>query len=183
MIVQTVLARRYANALFTLADEQGKVDVIARELTDLNKMIASSPELRRLVHAQALRSRIQSAAMLKILEKSSADALTSQFVGALCRNRRLNALPQIITVFLADLAERRGEVAAEIISAIPLKPAHEAGIIDAVSHITKSDKITLTTDVDPSLIGGLVLRIGSRLIDTSLKTKLNRLEAAMKGVG
>jgi F-type H+-transporting ATPase subunit delta len=106
-----------------------------------------------------------------------------KFIGALCLNGRLFVLPQIIKEFLADLAKRRGEISAEVISAVPLDATHEANIMEAIASVTKSDKIALTTSVDASLIGGLVVRIGSRMIDTSIKTKLNRLEAAMKGVG
>jgi F-type H+-transporting ATPase subunit delta len=121
--------------------------------------------------------------MVEILEKAGADELMVKFVGELCINGRLFVLQQIIRECLADLAKRRGEISAEVISAVPLDASHEANIMEAIASMTKSNKIALTTSVDASLIGGLVVRIGSRMIDTSIKTKLNRLEAAMKGVG
>ena len=177
------IAKRYVKALFELADAEGKIDAIARDFQDLEKILAESAELRRIVEASAISRDTQKGAMVAILEKAVADELMVKFVGALCLNGRLFVLPQIIREFLADLAKRRGEISAEVISAVPLDASHEANIMEAIASMTKSNKIALTTSVDASLIGGLVVRIGSRMIDTSIKTKLNRLEAAMKGVG
>jgi F-type H+-transporting ATPase subunit delta len=177
------IAKRYVKALFELADSMGKIDVIARDLSDLDAMIGASDDLRDVIKASAMSRDDQAKIMEFILTKAGADDLMVKFVGTICMNGRLFALPQMIKGFLADLAKRRGEISAEVISAVPLDASHQADVMEAIASVTKSDKIALETSVDPSLIGGLVVRIGSRMIDTSIKTKLNRLEAAMKGVG
>jgi F-type H+-transporting ATPase subunit delta len=177
------IAKRYVKALFELADSMGKIDVIARDLSDLDAMIDASDDLRGVIKASAMSRDDQAKIMQAILTTSGADDLMVKFVGTICMNGRLFALPQMIKGFLADLAKRRGEISAEVISAVPLDASHQADVMEAIASVTKSDKIALETSVDPSLIGGLVVRIGSRMIDTSIKTKLNRLEAAMKGVG
>jgi F-type H+-transporting ATPase subunit delta len=177
------LAKRYVKALFELADAMGKIDVIAHNLANMDNMISESDDLRNVIMSSAMSRDDQAKIMQAVLTKSGADDLMIKFVGTICKNGRLFALPQMIKSFLADLAKRRGEISAEVISAVPLDASHEADIMEAIASVTKSDKIALETSVDPSLIGGLVVRIGSRMIDTSIKTKLNRLEAAMKGVG
>ncbi|MGB2303059.1 MAG: F0F1 ATP synthase subunit delta [Candidatus Puniceispirillales bacterium] len=177
------LAKRYVKALFELADSMGKIDVIAHNLANMETMIGESDDLRNVIMSSAMSRDDQAKIMLAVLTKSGADDLMIKFVGTICKNGRLFALPQMIKSFLADLAKRRGEISAEVISAVPLDASHEADVMEAIASVTKSDKIALETSVDPSLIGGLVVRIGSRMIDTSIKTKLNRLEAAMKGVG
>ena len=124
----------------------------------------------------------QTKAVTAVLEKGGADALTVKFVGTVASNGRLHALSRIISAFLAEHARRRGEVSAEVISAIEMDDARRARVEQAVSKLAGSDKLSLSMRVDPSLIGGLVVRIGSRMIDTSVRTKLNRLETAMKGM-
>ena len=120
--------------------------------------------------------------MLAIANKAGAHQLTANFIGAVAQNGRLFALSHIIDAFVAEVAFRNGEISAEVISAVALDDAREALVKKTVSDIAGSEKISLEMKVDPALIGGLVVRIGSRLIDTSIKTKLSRLEAAMKGV-
>jgi len=177
------LAKRYVKALFELADTMGKIDIVARNFAEMETMISESDDLRSVIMSSAMSRDDQAKIMKAVLEKAEADDLVIKFIGTICQNGRLFALPQMITVFLADLAKRRGEISAEVISAVPLDASHEKDVMEAIENVTKSDKIALETSVDPSLIGGLVVRIGSRMIDTSIKTKLNRLEAAMKGVG
>ena len=120
--------------------------------------------------------------MTAILEKGGADALTVKFVGTVASNGRLHALSRIISAFLAEHARRRGEISAEVISAIELDDKRRSRVEKAVAKLAGSDKLSLSMRVDPALIGGLVVRIGSRMIDTSVRTKLNRLETAMKGI-
>ena len=183
MAYSSAIAKRYVKALFELADAGGKVDAIAKNFRDLDAIMSESGELRRMMEGSSISRPRQKDAMSAILERAGADALMLQFIGILCLNGRLSILPQITKEFLADLAKRRGEVSAEVISAAVLDASHQAHITEAISRITQSDKVALRASVDASLIGGLVVRIGSRMIDTSIKTKLNRLEAAMKGVG
>ena len=121
-------------------------------------------------------------AITAILEKAGADALTVKFAGTIAANGRLHAMDRIIAAFLEEHARRRGEISAEIISAVALDKARTAAVEKVVGSLAGSDKLSLSMRVDPSLIGGLIVRIGSRMIDTSIRTKLNRLETAMKGV-
>ena len=183
MAYSSGVAKRYVKALFELADAAGKVDAIAKNFRDLDGIMSESAALRRMMEGSSIARARQQDAMCAILTRAGADELMVQFIGILCLNGRLFILPQISKEFLADLAKRRGEVSAEVISAVALDAHHEARITEAIGRITQSDKIALRASVDASLIGGLVVRIGSRMIDTSIKTKLNRLEAAMKGVG
>src|SRR5690606_703459 len=108
--------------------------------------------------------------------------LTQKFVGMVAANRRLFALPDMIDAFLARLAERRGEVSAEVVSARPLSES-QLGELNRVLKSALGSAVALTSKVDPALIGGLVVRVGSRMFDSSIDTKLQRLRLAMKGVG
>lgn len=174
---------RYATALYELAAESGKTDEVAKNLQKMKDLLDDSADLRRLVFSPAISRDDQGTAMIALLKKAKADALTIKFIGLVASNGRLFALPQIIDNFLSDLAKKRGEVSAEVISAIKLDSGMQAEVKEAVSKIAGSDKISLSMQIDESLIGGLIVRIGSRMIDTSIKTKLSRLEMTMKGVG
>ena len=116
------------------------------------------------------------------MEKAGADTLTVKFLGTLAANGRLSALPRIIEAFHQEHARRRGQVAAEVISAVALDDNRKVVVEKTVARLAGSDQVSLSMRVDPSMIGGLVVRIGSRMIDTSIKTKLSRLESAMKGI-
>ena len=172
---------RYATALYDLAEDSKRVDEVASDLRALLGMVESSPDLERLISSPAISSDEQKKAMVALLKKAGADKLVIQFVGVVASNGRLFALPQIIESFLEDLAKRRGEISAEVISAVELDKGMLAEVKKAVSRVAGSDKISLSVKTDASLIGGLVVRIGSRMIDTSIKSKLNRLELALKG--
>ena len=171
------LAGRYAGALYALAVDSNKVDSIHDEVDRLGAMLGESQDLKKLVESPILSRGEQQAAIIAIMEKSGADALTVKFLGTLAANGRLSALPRVIQAFQQEHARRRGQVSAEVISAVALDDSRKA-----VARLAGSDKLSLSMRVDPSLIGGLVVRIGSRMIDTSIKTKLSRLESAMKGV-
>ncbi len=176
------LAGRYAGAVYALAEEAGKVDAVVADMTSLAELVSGNDEMKTLVGSPAISWTDQTKAITAILEKAGADALTVRFVGTVASNGRLHALTRIINAFLAEHARRRGQVSAEVISAIDLDDARRARVEAAVAKLAGSDKLSLSMHVDPSLIGGLVVRIGSRMIDTSVKTKLNRLETAMKGI-
>src|SRR5690554_4396583 len=117
-----------------------------------------------------------------ILERAGVSDLTRRFVLVVANNRRLFALPKMIRAFLAELARRRGEVPAEVTAAAPLIEVLEKALLETLSKAV-GGKVQLDLKTDPSLLGGLVVKVGSRMIDTSLKTKLQRLQFAMKGVG
>ena len=176
------LAGRYAGALYALAEESGKIDAVVKDMNDVAELVSANQGMRMLVESPAITWAEQTKAITAVLEKGGADALTVKFVGTVASNGRLHALSKIISAFLAEHARRRGEVSAEVISAVEMDDAHRARVEQAVSKLAGSDKLSLSMRVDPSLIGGLVVRIGSRMIDTSIRTKLNRLETAMKGM-
>ena len=176
------LAGRYAGALYALAEESGKIDAVVKDMNGVAELVSANQDMRMLVESPAITWAEQTKAVTAVLEKGGADALTVKFVGTVASNGRLHALSRIISAFLAEHARRRGEVSAEVISAMEMDDARRARVEQAVSKLAGSDKLSLSMRVDPSLIGGLVVRIGSRMIDTSIRTKLNRLETAMKGM-
>ena len=176
------LAGRYAGALYALAEESGKIDAVVKDMNGVAELVSANQDMRMLVESPAITWAEQTKAVTAVLEKGGADALTVKFVGTVASNGRLHALSRIISAFLAEHARRRGEVSAEVISAVEMDDACRARVEQAVSKLAGSEKLSLSMRVDPSLIGGLVVRIGSRMIDTSIRTKLNRLETAMKGM-
>jgi F-type H+-transporting ATPase subunit delta len=175
------LAERYAAALFELADEKKDLDRVAGDLQTLKAMIGGSADLQRLLRSPVLSRQEQSRAIAAILDKMGAGALTRRFAGLVAQNRRLFALGAMIDAFLAELARRRGEESAEVVSAVALDERQRQAVAEALKRAV-GGKVAVDLKVDPSLIGGLVVKVGSRLVDSSLKTKLQRLQLAMKGV-
>ena len=178
----TGLAGRYAGALYALADDTNSLNEIVADLTDLAKLVGENDDMKMLISSPALTRGEQQAGITAITQKAGAHALTVKFLGTLAENGRLFVLPKIISVFLDEHARRQGQISAEVVSAVTLDASRKASVEKAVASLAGSDKLSLSMCVDPSLIGGLVVRIGSRMIDTSIKTKLSRLETAMKGV-
>jgi len=176
------LAQRYAAALFELADAKHQLDAVAADLGGLAKVVDDSADFRRLINSPVLSRADQGKAVAAIAEKAGLNALTAKFLGLLAKNRRLFALPAIIGAFKKILATRRGEMTAEVWSARPLSAAQESALADAIKR-AHGAKVTMEVRQDPSLIGGLVVKVGSRMIDSSIRTKLQKLQLAMKGVG
>jgi F-type H+-transporting ATPase subunit delta len=176
------LAGRYATALFELADEAKALDAVADDLRALKKLMAESDDLARLLRSPVISRTEQGRAMAAVLDKAGASDLVKRFVGLVASNRRLFALPAMIDAFLAELAQRRGEVTAEVVSARPLDEASRQRLAEAIRKVA-GQRVTVDLRVDPALIGGLVVKVGSRMIDSSLRTKLNRMQIAMKGIG
>ncbi len=176
------LAGRYASALFELADEQKALDQVAEELSALKGVIAESEDLRRFIRSPLYGRDEQSKAMASILDKASAGELTKRFVLVVVHNRRLFALPGMIDAFLAELAHRRGEVTAQVVAAYDLSDTQKDALLTSLRKGIGS-KVQMDLRIDQGLIGGLVIKVGSRMIDTSLRSKLQRLELAMKGSG
>ncbi len=175
------LAGRYAVALYDLAVEAKATDAVLSDLTGLKSLISESPELNAVIASPVYSRTEQTKAIMAIMEKAGADSLTIKFLGAVADNGRLFALPQIIQAFSEEVAWRNGQIFAEVISAISLDSQRQKVVKETVAKLAGSEDISLELKVDPSLLGGLVVRIGSRLFDASVKTKLNRLEAAMRG--
>lgn len=175
------LADRYAAALFDLADERKDLDTVAADLRRLRDMISESADLRRLVRSPVLSRVEQARAIGAIAESAGLSQLTRNFLGLIAQNRRLFALPAMIDAYLAQLAARRGEVTAQVVAAQPLTPAQEAAVNEQLRKAVGS-KVAVEVRVDPSLLGGMIVKVGSRMVDASVRSKLQRLQFAMKGV-
>ncbi|WP_035725586.1 F0F1 ATP synthase subunit delta [Fodinicurvata fenggangensis] len=176
------LAGRYALALFDLADEAKSLDAVAENLRELKKLIEESSDLQTLIRSPLYGRDQQAKAMQAVLEKAGADDLTRRFVLVIAQNRRLFALPEIIEAYLAELAHRRGEISADVTAATSLTKTQEKALLDTIAK-SVGGKVQLNVKVDPDLLGGLIVMVGSRMVDTSIKSKLQRLQFAMKGVG
>ena len=176
------LADRYATALFELAEADKALSEVAEELQRIGSMIGESSDLRRLIGSPVVSRDDQCKAMDTLLKKAEISDLTRRFVGLVARNRRLFALPGMIAAYQDMLAGRRGETTAEVVSAKALTKAQLAGVAESLTKAVGT-KVALAASVDPEILGGLVVKVGSRMIDSSLRTKLNRMRLAMKGVG
>jgi F-type H+-transporting ATPase subunit delta len=174
------LAARYAHALFELAQDAGGVDVVSADLAALRRAMEASPDLRRLVRSPVFSAEDQAKALKAILDKMGANALTAKFVLLLAQKRRLPVLTQIIQAYEHLLAASRGETEADVTAARTLSDAEIAELKTVLkSRLGKEPR--LHSKVDPTLLGGLVVKVGSRMIDSSLRTKLDGLRQAMKG--
>ncbi len=177
---ETGVAPRYASALFELADEAGQLDRVARDLRAINNAIADVQDLQRLVRSPVISRHEAGAAMGAFLENAKASELTCNFVGLVASNRRLFALQAMIRAYLDKLSSRRGEVSAEVTSAIKLTKKQTDTIASELKAAVGA-KVSVDVQIDPSLIGGLIVKVGSRMIDSSIKTKLSKLKLALKG--
>lgn len=176
------LAVRYAAALYELASENKAVDQVAGDLENLKRMLAQSPELYRLIRSPAIQRSEQFQVLDLIMTQLGVLDLTRRFVGTVARNRRMFALPAIIDSFRSVLADRRGEVRAQVTVARPLTDEQRSTLDETLKGIFGA-KVTPEIGVDPNLLGGIVVRVGSRMIDSTLKTKIERLQLAMKSPG
>jgi F-type H+-transporting ATPase subunit delta len=174
------LAGRYATAVFELAQEEKSVDALARDFSALKGMIAESPDLALFVRAPVFSRDEHKTGMDALLRRMEASPLTVRFVLTLAEKRRLYALADIIRAFETMLARQRGEVDAEVTSARPLNDAQVLELKRTLKAKLGRDA-RLETKVDPTLLGGLIVKVGSRMIDSSLRTKLEGLRAAMRG--
>lgn len=176
------MAGRYATALFELALEAKTLKQVEADLAGFVAMLDASEDLTRLVRSPVFSAEEQQRALAAVLKKAGIGGLTASFLGLVARNRRLFAVRDMAGAFRALLARHRGEVTAEVASAAKLSPAQVKALKAALKAAVGQD-IQMSTEVDPALLGGLVVRLGSRMIDTSLRTRLNNLKFAMKEVG
>ena len=174
------LAGRYANALFELALDQKSVDVVSADLAGLRQAMETSPDLTRLVKSPVFSAEDHAKALKPILAQMGVNELTTKFVLLLAAKRRLSALTGIIRAFETQVAKSRGETEAEVTAARALSDT-EITELKSVLKSRLGKEPRLHSKVDPSLLGGLVVKVGSRMIDSSLRTKLDGLRAAMKG--
>jgi F-type H+-transporting ATPase subunit delta len=177
---ETGLAGRYANAVFELAQEQGLVDAVTADFAALKSAIAASPDLARLVKSPLFSHEDQARALKPVLDKMGVDALTTKFLMTLTGKRRLFALEEVIAAYGRLVARLKGEVAAQVTSAHALSSAQTAEL-KSVLKARLGREPRLDTRVDPTLLGGLVVKVGSRMIDSSIRTKLAGIRAAMRG--
>ncbi|HRK95850.1 MAG TPA: F0F1 ATP synthase subunit delta [Rhodospirillales bacterium] len=176
------LAQRYAAALFELAEGDKALDTVADELRRLASMIEGSEDLRRLIRSPVISRDDQQRGMTAVLQAVGIGPLVQKFVGLVASNRRLFALPAMMGAYQEMMADRRGETVAEVVAAQTLSP-EQLGAVEAILKKAVGTEVALSTRVDPQLLGGLVVKVGSRMIDFSLSTKLKRLSLAMKGIG
>lgn len=178
---------RYAAALYDLAKEQGKVADVEADLGRFAAMLAESTDLERLVRSPVFSANEQGKAIAAVVDKAGFSPLTSNFLKLLARNRRLFAVSDMTRSFRAIAARERGEVVAEVSSAHGLSDAQLADLKATLKSYVVKDAlgrdVAVHTEVEPGLLGGLVVKIGSRMIDSSLKTRLTALKVAMKGTG
>jgi F-type H+-transporting ATPase subunit delta len=176
------LAERYAAALFELADERHALDAVAGDMRELRAMLQASGDLMRLVRSPVLSRGEQGKAMAALAEDAKLSKLSADFIAIVARNRRLFAVPAMIEAYLNKLAERRGEITAEVVAAQQLTKAQEDALGDQLRRVV-GGRVTMDVRVDPSLLGGMVVKIGSRMVDGSLKGQLQRLQLSMRGIG
>ena len=174
------LAGRYASALFDLARDQRQIDAVARSLDALGSALVDSKEFGELVQSPLVSREEAGKAFAALAPQFGLDPITSNFLGVLARNGRKNALRAVIRAFKRLAAEHRGETTAEIVTARPLNDDQVAALKQQLSARAGRD-VNIDATVDASILGGIVVELGSQRIDASLRTKLNRLAQAMKG--
>ncbi|MEN5082081.1 F0F1 ATP synthase subunit delta [Bosea sp. TWI1241] len=176
------VAGRYATALFELASESGAVDAVSADLATFDAMIAESADLQRLVGSPAFTAQEQVSAVTALTAKAGITGLAANFIGLVASKRRLFALPGMIRAYRARVAEAKGIVSAQVTLAEEPSAAQLKDIAATLKQVAGKD-VDVSVKVDPAIIGGLVVKMGSRMVDASLKTKLNSIRLAMKEVG
>lgn len=178
--IQASLAGRYASALFDLARDEKQIDAVSRSLDALNQALADSREFGQLVASPLVDREEASKAFAAIGTKLKLDPITTNFLGVLARNGRKGQLGHVIRLFRRLAADHRGETTAEVVSAHPLSDDQIAKLKAQLRTRVGRD-VAIDARTDPAILGGLIVKLGSEMIDASLKTKLNRLAQAMKG--
>lgn len=173
------VAGRYASALFDLAKDQGAVAAVEADLVKFGEMLDESSDLVSMVRSPVISSAEQQKALAAILSKAGIGGVAANFLGLVARNRRLFVVAEMIRNLRLLAAKARGEVTAEVTSALPLNDAQAAALKETLKA-QAGQNVVLQTKVDPSLLGGLVVKIGSRMVDSSLKTKLAGLSLALR---
>mgnify|MGYP001187199739 FL=1 len=173
------LAGRYATALYELAEADKQLDTVAQDLSAISDMVADSDDLSRLIRSPVIARDDQIAAMDAILTEAGVSELTKRFIGVVAQNRRLFALTGMIKQFQGILARRRGELTAEVTTAQALTDAQRQAIEDGLKK-AMGTKVAVDARVDEDLLGGLMVKVGSRMIDSTIKTKLQQLRLSMR---
>ena len=175
-----VLATRYANSLIEVASQAGAIASVEKDMASLQKALSESKELQVLLNNPVYSKEQQLNVIQDIARKASCHALTINFMGVLAHNGRLNALSNIMTAFFKEMERRHGIMEAQVVSACALTEAQQQTLAQTLSAKT-SKKIKLSMTVDPTLLGGMVVTVGSKMIDDSIKTRLQQLKNEMIG--
>jgi F-type H+-transporting ATPase subunit delta len=175
------VASRYASALFELAQERNGLEQAGTDLASLQRLLMESDDLARLMASPVVSREEHARAVESVAERLGSSDVVRGFLGVLAKQRRLGSLSEIIDAFARLLAAHRGEETAEVTSAVPLDEAQLGSVRDAVAGFV-GRPVQLSAAVDPALLGGVVVRVGSRMVDASLKTKLQNLELSMRGI-
>jgi F-type H+-transporting ATPase subunit delta len=173
---------RYATALFELARDEKSIDAVRADLDRFDAMLNDSADLKRLVRSPVFAADAQSKALSAVLDKAGITGISANFLKVLTANRRLFAVSDVIRAFRALVARFKGEASADVTVAEPLSDKNLDALKTALKAVSGKD-VTLHVKVDPSIIGGLVVKLGSRMVDSSLRTKLNSIKHAMKEAG
>ncbi|MGE0230185.1 MAG: F0F1 ATP synthase subunit delta [Flavobacteriaceae bacterium] len=176
------VAGRYATALFELSLEERKIDEVSRDLGRFNALIEGSEDLQRLVRSPVFGAGEQAGAVDALLQRAGISGIAANFIRLIARNRRLFVFQEMVRGFAALVSQHRGEISAEVTSAEPLSAAQVKALKESLKKAMGKD-VSLNERVDAALIGGLIVKVGSRMIDTSIRTKLDSLKLAMKEVG
>lgn len=178
--IQASLAGRYASALFGLARDEKQIEAVSRSLDSLAQALADSREFDLLVKSPLVDREEAGKAFASIAGELGLDPVTTNFLGVLARNGRKGELPRVIRLFKRLAAENRGETTAEVVTAHPLNDEQIAALKKQL-RARAGREVTIETRTDPEILGGLIVKLGSQMIDSSIRTKLNRLAQAMKG--
>ncbi|MGX1318478.1 F-type H+-transporting ATPase subunit delta [Bradyrhizobium sp. USDA 377] len=173
---------RYATALFELARDQNLVDEVKADLDKFDALLNESADLKRLVRSPVFAADAQSRALSAVLEKAGFAGISANFLKVLTANRRLFAVADVIRAYRVLVAKFKGETTADVTVAEALSDKNLDALKVALKSVTGKD-VALNVKVDPSIIGGLVVKLGSRMVDGSLRTKLNSIKHAMKEAG
>lgn len=177
------VAGRYASALYDLATEQRAADSVAASLSSFLALINQNKDLERLVKSPVFTAQEQVKALDAVLAKAKISGVAANFIRLVASKRRLFVLPQMIAAYQQLHDAAKGVVRANVTVASPLKDAHNTELNKVLSEVTGGKSVELNIKVDPSIIGGLVVKLGSRMVDSSVRTKLNSIRTRMKEVG
>jgi len=176
------VAGRYASALFELAKGEGLLGQVESDLTAFQGMLEASADLKRLVKSPVISAHDQAKALGALLDSAGIKGQAGNFLRLIARNRRLFLVADMIAAFRALAARERGEISAEVTTAHALKPDQMRLLKDTLRALLGKD-VQIDTRVDSNLLGGMIVKVGSKMIDSSLRTKLNALNVQMKGIG
>lgn len=179
--IRASLAGRYASALFDLARDGRQIEAVIRGLDALNQALLDSSEFAEFIESPLVSREEAAKTLAALAAKFGLDPITTKFVGVLARNGRKSQLREIIRAFKRIAAEHRGETTADVVTARPLGDGQIAALKAQLRARADGADVNLETQVDPGILGGIVVKLGSQMIDASIRTKLNRLASAMKG--